>query len=223
MDDSINTKILNMIHASDNVASDDIMAELDPLTGPLVVSNDLKNIGLVNTFMAGFFKAGSDILQRFDTPANQRTDILTQPDVYSQTTSSDMGMLLEDIYQCSETGGGALIAAYSDKMNKDVCRKIINYLEQDKIGVLLEAGVPEGTQVAMKHGWVNDVRDNVLHDVSAAGIVYTPGGNFVLSAYTYHPVQNSIRCFKSADREFDESCLQFLQHGALNGTHFYLR
>ena len=59
VDDSVNTKILNMIHASDNVASDDIMAELDPATGPLVVTQDLKKIGLENTFMAGFFSAGS--------------------------------------------------------------------------------------------------------------------------------------------------------------------
>jgi beta-lactamase class A len=189
VDDSVNTKILNMIHKSDNVASDDVMAELDPITGPLIVTQDMKKIGLDNTFMAGFFYTGAPLLQRFNSPANQRTDISTAPDVYNQTTSSDMGMLLEDIYQCAETGGGALVAAFPDKMNKDSCKQIINYLEQDKIGVLIEAGVPEGTQVAMKHGWIPG-NDNVLHDVSAAGIVYSPGGNFVLSAYTYHPVQN---------------------------------
>lgn len=189
VDDSVNTKILNMIHASDNFASDDIMRELDQNTGPLVVTQDLEKIGLENTFMAGYFYAGAPRLQLFTTPANKRTDISTQPDSYSQTTSSDMGILLQDVYQCSETGGGALVAAFPDKMSKDVCQQIINYLEQDKIGVLIEAGVPEGTQVAMKHGWIPG-SDNVLHDVSAAGIVYSPGGNFVLSAYTYHPVQN---------------------------------
>jgi beta-lactamase class A len=189
VDDSVNIKILNMIHKSDNVASDDVMAELDPDTGPLVVTQDMKKIGLDNTFMAGFFYNGAPLLQRFSTPANQRTDITTEPDIYNQTTSSDMGMLLEDVYQCAESGGGALVAAFPDKMTKNSCKQIINYLEQDKIGVLIEAGVPEGTQVAMKHGWIPG-NDNVLHDVSAAGIVYSPGGNFVLSAYTYHPVQN---------------------------------
>ena len=189
VDDSVNTKILNMIHKSDNVALDDVMAELDPNTGPLVVSQDMKTIGLQNTFMAGFFYTGAPLLQRFTTPANQRVDVNTQPDVYNQTTSSDMAMLMEDIYQCSDTGGGALVAAFPDKMNKDVCKKIINYLEQDKIGVLIEAGVPEGTEVAMKHGWIPG-SDNILHDVSAVGIVYSPGGNFVISAYTYHPIQN---------------------------------
>jgi hypothetical protein len=50
VDDSVNTKILNMIHKSDNVASDDVMAELDPNTGPLVVTQDMKTLGLDNTF-----------------------------------------------------------------------------------------------------------------------------------------------------------------------------
>lgn len=186
--DSVNQKILNMIHKSDNVASDDVMAELDPNTGPLVVTQDMKKLGLTNTFLAGFFYAGAPLLQRFSTPANQRTDIFNDPDIYNQTTPSDMGMLLEDIYQCAETGGGALVAAFPDKIDQEVCRQIVSYLVADKIGVLIEAGVPEGTQVAHKHGWVPDT-DGIVRNFSDAGIVYTPGGNFVLVIYTHHPVQ----------------------------------
>jgi beta-lactamase class A len=188
VDASVNDKILNMIHKSDNVASDDVMAELDPSTGPLVVTQHLKKLGLENTFLAGFFYGGAPLLQRFSTPANQRTDIFNDPDVYNQTTPSDMGMLLQDIYQCSETGGGALVAAFPGRINQEVCKQIVSYLVADKIGVLLEAGVPEGTQVAHKHGWVPDT-DGVVRNFSDAGIVYTPGGNFVLSIYTHHPVQ----------------------------------
>jgi len=58
----------------------------------------------------------------------------------------------------------------------------------DKIGVLIEAGVPEGTQIAHKHGWVQS-SDGYIHNFSDASIVYTAGGNFVLSIYAYHPVQ----------------------------------
>ncbi|HTP00827.1 MAG TPA: serine hydrolase, partial [Anaerolineales bacterium] len=188
VDPSVNEKILNMIHKSDNVASDDVMAELDPATGPLIVTQYMQKLGLQNTFMAGFFAPGSPLLQRFTTPANSRADIFNDPDVYNQTTPSDMGMLLEDIYQCSETGGGALVAAFPGKINQGVCKQIISYLVADKIGVLLEAGVPEGTQVAHKHGWVPDP-DGVVRNFSDAGIVYTPGGNFVLSIYSHHPVQ----------------------------------
>lgn len=188
VDPSVNTKILNMIHKSDNVASDDVMAELDPNTGPLIVTQDLQKLGFKDTFLAGFFAPGSPLLQKFSTPANQRADINNDPDVYNQTTPSDMGMLLEDIYQCSENGGGALIAAFPGRINQAVCKQIIAYLEADKIGVLLEAGVPEGTQVAHKHGWVPDT-DGVVRNFSDAGIIYSPGGNYVLSIYTHHPVQ----------------------------------
>jgi beta-lactamase class A len=188
VDDSVNAKILNMIHKSDNVASDDVMAELDPNTGPLVVTDDLQKLGLTNTFLAGFFHPGAPLLRRYTTPANQRTDVFNDPDVYNQTTPSDMGVLLEDIYQCAETGGGALVAAFPDKIDQSVCRQIIAYLVADKIGVLLEAGVPEGTQVAHKHGWVPDP-DGIVRNFSDAGIIYSPGGNFVLSIYAHHPVQ----------------------------------
>jgi beta-lactamase class A len=188
VDDSVNAKIVNMIHKSDNVASDAIMAELDIDRGPLVVTEYMKKLGLDNTFLAGFFEPGSPLLQRFSTPANQRTDVFNDPDSYNQTTPSDMGMLLEDIYQCAQTGGGALVADFPDKIDQDVCKRIIDYLVADKIGVLIEAGVPEGTQVAHKHGWVTDA-DGVIRNFSDAGIVYTPGGNFVLAVYAHHPVQ----------------------------------
>ncbi len=194
VDSATDAKILAMIHASDNPSSDEMMRILDPTNGPLVVTKDLQKIGLANTFIGGFFcspQSPCPLLQKFDTPANQSpAGNITQPDVYNQTTPGDMGMLLEDIYQCSQTGGGALVAAYPDKMTKAVCNQIISYLEQDKIGVLLEAGVPEGTQVAMKHGWIPRCFGCPLQDISAAGIIYSPGGNFVLSIYTFHPVQD---------------------------------
>ena len=187
--ESINAIILNMIKKSENPPSDALMSKLDPNFGPLVVSDYMKKVGLENTFLAGFFEPGSPLLQRYTTPANSRPDIYTDPDPYNQTTPADMGMLLVDIYQCAETGGGALVAAFPDKMNQDACKQIVSYLAQDKIGVLIEAGVPEGTQVAHKHGWVVDLTTGYMKNVSDAGIVYTPGGNFVLSIYSYHPVQ----------------------------------
>jgi beta-lactamase class A len=186
--EGVNQKILNMIHKSDNVASDDVMAELNPDTGPLVVTGYLEKLGLNSTFMAGFFAPGAPLLRRFSTPANERTDVFTDPDVYNQTTPSEMGILLEDIYQCAQTEGGALVAAFPDKMSAKVCQEIIAYLVADKIGVLLEAGVPEGTQVAHKHGWVPDP-DGIVRNFSDAGIIYSPGGNFVMSIYAHHPVQ----------------------------------
>jgi hypothetical protein len=98
-------------------------------------------------------------------------------------------MLLADIYQCATTGGGALVAAFPDKINGEICQRMISYLAADKIGVLIEAGVPEGTQVAHKHGWITEPSSGVIKNISDAGIIYTPGGNYVLVIYAFHPVQ----------------------------------
>ena len=188
IDDQTQALISEMIRKSDNNASDAMMNRIDPNTGPLIVSQDMQTIGLNDTFLAGFFAVGSPLLKKFNTPANSRTDVFTDPDTYNQTTPLDMGMLLADLYQCSTTGGGALIAAFPNKITPDICQQIINYLSTDKIGVLIEAGVPEGTQIAHKHGWITN-NDGVIRNFSDASIVYSAGGNFVLSIYAYHPVQ----------------------------------
>jgi hypothetical protein len=184
--------ILDMIRRSENPPADRLMEMLDPLRGPLVVTEDMRKIGLENTFLAGFFCSAEfpcPLLERIQTPANQRTDVFTDPDAFNQTTPSDIGMLLADIYQCAEAGGGALIAAFPGQITSEICRQMISFLAADKIGVLIEAGVPEGTQVAHKHGWISEASSGVIQNISDAGIVYTPGGNYVLVIYAFHPVQ----------------------------------
>lgn len=192
LDDATSNEILNMIRKSENPPADRLMEKLDPLRGPLVVTDDMRKIGLDNTFLAGFFCSAESpcpLLQRITTPANSRNDVFTDPDPFNQTTPSDAGMLLADIYQCAETNGGALIAAFPETITSEICKQMIAFLASDKIGVLIEAGVPEGTRVAHKHGWISDPASGVIKNISDSAIVYTPGGNYVLVIYAYHPVQ----------------------------------
>lgn len=191
LDEQTNKMILDMISKSENPPTDKLMTQLDEKRGPLIVTEYMKTLGLNNTFIAGFFCSEANpcpLLSVIKTPANMRTDVLTDPDPYNQTTPSDIGMLLEDIYQCAQDGGGALVAVFPDKINQGSCQQIISFLVKDKIGVLIEAGVPEGTQIAHKHGWIREAGD-IIHNVSDAAIVYTPGGNYILTIYLYHPVQ----------------------------------
>jgi hypothetical protein len=95
-----------------------------------------------------------------------------------------MGFLLEDIYTCAQVGGGSLVAAFPGQVDQAACQQMIQYLEEDKLGSLIQGSLPEGTIVAHKHGW-----DNFENQFSDAAIVYTPGGNYVLTIYTYDPVQ----------------------------------
>jgi beta-lactamase class A len=178
-----------MIERSENTPADSMMQTvMDPNLGPLEVTQDLQALGFQDTFLAGYFYPGAPLLKSFQTPANQRTDINTNPDVYNQTTPAEMGMLLDDIYQCAEDGGGAFAAVFPGQISQAECRQMITYLARNRIGVLLQAGLPEGTQIAHKHGWITEA-DGLIHAISDAGIVYTPGGNYILTVYMYHPTQ----------------------------------
>jgi beta-lactamase class A len=188
LDDETAALTLDMIKMSEPASADALMRVIDEARGPLIVSETMQVLGLQNTFLAGYYYIGAPILQIFHTPANTRTDVNTDPDIYSQTTPSDIGSLLEDIYQCSETGGGTLVAAFPGQIDQTSCQQMIQILEEDNIGVMIQSGVPEGTAVARKHGWVTDP-NGVIIDVSDAAIVYTPGGNYILAIYVNHPNQ----------------------------------
>jgi beta-lactamase class A len=184
--------LTEMIKQSDNPPADRLMSAIDAGRGPLVVTGDMQALKLESTFLAGFFcdvLNPCPLLQVYNTPANMRTDVDTAPDLYNQTTPSDMGMLLEDLYQCAQNNGGALLLTFPGQLDQAACQQMIQLLEEDKIGVLIQAGVPEGTAVAHKHGWVTDVNSGIMYNVSDAAIVYTPGGNYVLTIYVYHPDQ----------------------------------
>ena len=188
LDAATQALIQSMMTRSENTASDSLMQKIDPKRGPLAVTDTMKSLGLNSTFVASYFNTGSLITQVFKTAANQRTDVVTHPDASAQTTPSEMGALLVDLYQCAQDGGGALVAAFPDKMNQAVCAQMLNDLKLDNIKVLIDAGLPEGTQIARKQGWITG-ESGIIQNISDAAIVYTPGGNYVLVIYVYHPVQ----------------------------------
>lgn len=181
--------LTDMITKSGNEAADWLMDRLmDEGTAPLSVTEDMTALGLQNTFLAGYFSFGSPLLARIQTPANQRADVNTDPDPYSQTTPTDIGMLLGDIYQCATSGGGTLQAVFAGEITQVECQEMIDQLKNNFLPALLTAGVPEATQVAHKHGWVSDI-NGVINTIGDAGIIYTPGGNYVLVIFLNHPQQ----------------------------------
>ncbi len=184
------TLIEDMIVLSDNTAPDKLMSTLMSVTlGPLEVTKTMKALGLRNTFLAGMLYTGAPLLQRFATPANSRTDVFTDPDPYNQTTPVDIGLLINDIYECAQTGGGSFAAVFPGEITQNECKSMITYLTRNHIGVLIEAGVPEGTKVAHKHGWAVDPVDGLMHAVGDAALVYTPGGNYILTIFIHNDAQ----------------------------------
>lgn len=188
VDEETQRLMSEMITKSGNETADWLMDRIiDPNRAPLKVSEDMQSLGLVNTFLAGYFSLGSPLLEVIETPANQRADVNTDPDPYSQTTASDIGMLLEDIYQCAQNGGGALNAVFPGEFTQVECQSMISLLINNKLPSLLTAGIPEGTQIAHKHGWVS--LNGIINTIGDAGIVYTPGGNYILVVFLHHPNQ----------------------------------
>ncbi len=183
MDEDTFALLEKMMAISDNTASDNLMRYvMDYNLGPLTVSDTIKKLGLSNTFLAGMFYDGAPILRVFSTPANKRTDVYLDPDPMNQTTPSEMGSLLSDIYQCAQTGGGSLVAVFPGEITQSECRAMIALLSKDRTGMLIEAGLPDGTQIAHKHGWATD-KYYIIHDMSDASIIYSPGGNYILTIY----------------------------------------
>jgi beta-lactamase class A len=183
------TLIKQMIEVSDNDATDSLMQTyLEKNFGPLYVTDDMKKLGLSNTFLAGYFYLGAPLLRDFQTPANIRTDYRTKPDRYNQTTTADMGMLLDDIYQCSKNGGGTFGAVFPGEITQTECQAMINYLILNTNPALLKPGLPDGIKIAHKHGWITE-SDGLMHAIIDSGIVFSDGGDFVISIAFYQPTQ----------------------------------
>lgn len=185
----ITNLIEQMIERSDNVATDEVLRRiLDVNTGPLLVTADMKALGLDNTFIVGYFYLGAPRLREVKTRANSRVDVNTSPDTYNQTTPAEISMLLEDIYQCAKNGGGTFAVVFPDQISQNECQMMIDYLEENKIAVLLQAGLPDGTRIAHKHGWITET-DGLMHSLSDTGIIFSAGGDYIMSVFMYNGVQ----------------------------------
>ncbi len=168
---------------SDNGATNALLARIgagDPFSGAQEVTDFLWGLGLKNTFLAIPYdlREGREPPQ-IVTPANSRADLDTQPDPFIQTTPLDIGLLLSGLEMC-RNNGGMLRLLYPRQLTPDECGDIIGWLERNEINTLLEAGMPEGTRIAHKHGWTGDTHADVA-------LVYSPGGRFVLSVFLYQP------------------------------------
>ncbi|MGB4595169.1 MAG: serine hydrolase [Anaerolineaceae bacterium] len=168
---------------------------LDNNRGPLIVTEDMQELGYQNTFLAGYFEPGSPLLRKFDTPANSRRDVYLDPDFYNQTVPSEAGDLLMRIYQCSLDPAQPL---FDGQVTQTECETMLGFLRNNRIGALIESGLPPSAVAAHKHGWVVAL-DGYLHTMSDAGVIYTPGGDFVLVIFIHTEEQ---LVFETGERIF---------------------
>ncbi|MFZ0544730.1 MAG: serine hydrolase [Candidatus Promineifilaceae bacterium] len=175
------TLVIQSDDESANQLLDIVAGQDDPYLGSNIVTESMQRLGLMNTFIAVPYneqpRPGNIT---YETPANSREDLIADPDPSMQTTAEDMGTLLSYIYQCAEFNGGALIAAYDGEVTQEECQQILDFMELNHIGSLIEEGVPTSVAVAHKHGWIGDTHGD-------AGVVFSPGGDYVLVTYMFKP------------------------------------
>jgi len=153
----------------------------DPHSGAEQVTQSLQQMGLVNSYILTPFGEDPRAGQRpLSTPANESEEIRTQPGGYAQMTAEDMGLLLVDLYYCAQGNGGTITAVFEGDITQEECQEMLNYMSQNQIESLLEEGVPDTTTIAHRHGWISDTHTD-------AGIVFTPGGNYVIVGMLYKP------------------------------------
>ncbi len=171
-----------MIVCSENASADQLLTFLgdgDAVRGAAYVTETVGAIGLKDTFLAGPLVVMTASNAPSPTPppiVSRQTSadqVATRPDPFNQTTPADLGWLLAAIYQCALDGTGPLPSVFPGALDTQKCRAILRTLRADDIPAMLRAGVPDGIPVAHKHGWVDEVHGD-------AGIVFTPGGDYVL-------------------------------------------
>jgi beta-lactamase class A len=170
---------------SENTSTNDMLSIIgggSPYTGARAVTTRLQGLGLTNTFIAApYFPDARITPEPVSLPTSSADQRQTEPDPSNQMTADEVGVLLSEVYQCAVNETGALLATYPDDYTPAECRQIINTMSNNRINALIEMGVPEGTIVAHKHGWVDDTHGD-------AGIVITPGGAFALVVAVHNPV-----------------------------------
>ena len=164
-----------------NLLLHEIAGENNTYAGAKQLTEFLQDLGLVNTFMAIPYSSNpvAGWQNTVTTPANSQPNLLLQPDTAMQTTAEEMGTLVSMLYYCAN-GGGALLAVYPGEITPQECQAIIDLMVLNDEGNLIRFGVPETVRVSHKHGW-----DEVTH--GDAGIVFSPGGDFVMVEYLHYP------------------------------------
>lgn len=169
----------------DHVSANDLLrviaGEDDLKQGVTQVTQLLQSLGMQNSFITTPYDVPvSSGLNTPQTPANSAEFVPTRPDPTMQTTAEDMGVLLATIYYCAQGLGGSLKALYPDTITQAECQAILDDMENNRIGSLIEEGVPLETAVAHRHSWVSDTHAD-------AGIIFSPGGDYILVAFLYKP------------------------------------
>lgn len=179
--------IADTMICSENTRTNEMLSIIgggDPYQGAQEVTMFMRRMGLTNSFIVTPFLIDPNNVPTppfaIIPPTTQADKTITEPDAWNQMTVSDLGWLLGEIYQCAYDESGLLLDTFPGAYTPQECRQMLNVMTHNHIGALIEAGVPAGIPVAHKHGWIPDTHGD-------AGLVFTPGGDYVLVVALHNP------------------------------------
>jgi beta-lactamase class A len=180
-----------MIVESDNLKANDLLAAAaggtateSAFEGANQMSAMLADLGLKNTFLYVPFESG-DFIKLYKTkfktgPAKGGAAPFIKSSNTLRTTPFEMAQIYINLEQCSQ-GQGVLLEKYAENLSAARCKEMIGWLETNGDRTRMLAGLPKNAKVAHKSGWIPP-------EIQAdAGIVRSPGGDFVIAIYLYQP------------------------------------
>ncbi|RMG89140.1 MAG: hypothetical protein D6712_02310 [Chloroflexi bacterium] len=181
----------NSLLCSNNSSSNLIMQSIGGgpqqiFAGIASVTNTAQYIGARNTFITAPFDLGIEGQQLGSIPAPQTSpnpNFNTEPDPFNQTTAEDMGTIFNMIYDCANYSSGLMVAFPNGSFNQTECRQMLELMSGNNLERLLQAGLPPGTRISHKNGWLGGT-------VGDAGIVFPPNGHdYVIAVYLWEDVE----------------------------------
>ena len=159
-----------------------LIGETDILAGVRSVSETAQQVGAKNTYINAPFVEGVAGEQFGSTTApatSPNPDHNTDPDPFNQTTAEDLGTMYSLIYDCANYGSGLVTAFPGGEFTQTECRQMLELMSGNDLLRLLQGGLPAGTRISHKNGWLTET-------VGDAGIVYSPNGrNYVISVFIW--------------------------------------
>lgn len=157
-----------------------IAGESGSCEGPAQVTEMIQKLGLINTFIVTPYESLADRCpETLETPANTTPGYPTVPTPSNQTTAREISALYLMLYDCANKGGGTLVAVFNGDVSQSECEFILSIMQKNRIGSLIEEGIPPETPIAHRHGWISDTHAD-------AGIVYSENGDYIIVIMLYN-------------------------------------
>jgi hypothetical protein len=154
----------------------------DTFVGLSDVLQNLQYLGIHNTYLTAPFDLGIEGQELGSIPAPETSpnpNFNTGADPYNQTTSEDLGTLFSMTYDCANYGSGLMAAYPNGEFTQTECRQMLELMSANDLLRLLQGGIPDGTRISHKNGWVSNTHGD-------AGIVFPPNGHdYVIAVFLW--------------------------------------